>query len=66
MIKAVIFDLDGIFLNRDESIKMFIDRQYDRLKNIVGHIPKERSMERFIYLDSRGYVWKKQSISIIS
>jgi FMN phosphatase YigB (HAD superfamily) len=29
MIKAVLFDLDGTLLDRDESVKKFIDCQYD-------------------------------------
>lgn len=58
MIKAAIFDLDGTLLNRDESVKMFIDRQYDRLSKLIGHIPKEKYVTRFIELDNRGYVWK--------
>ncbi|MEI2358369.1 HAD family hydrolase [Mesobacillus zeae] len=58
MIKAVLFDLDGTLLNRDESVKMFIERQYDRLNHLVGHIPKEKYVTRFIELDNRGYVWK--------
>ena len=58
MIKAVLFDLDGTLLNRDESVKKFIDNQYDRLIEVVGHIPKELYCTRFIELDSRGYVWK--------
>ncbi|UOE56054.1 HAD family hydrolase [Bacillus sp. CMF12] len=58
MIKAVIFDLDGTLLNRDESVKMFIQKQYERLIKLVGHIPKETYVKRFIELDNRGYVWK--------
>lgn len=58
MIKAIIFDLDGTLLNRDESVKKFIDNQYERLNKWVGHIPKEKYTIRFIELDSRGYVWK--------
>ncbi|PWW20301.1 putative hydrolase of the HAD superfamily [Cytobacillus oceanisediminis] len=58
MIKAVIFDLDGTLLNRDESVKMFIQKQYDRLNKLVGHIPKEKYVRRFIEIDNRGYVWK--------
>ncbi|QVY62595.1 HAD family hydrolase [Cytobacillus gottheilii] len=58
MIKAVLFDLDGTLLNRDESVKMFIQNQYDRLNKWLGHIPKERCIRRFIELDHRGYVWK--------
>ncbi len=58
LIKAVLFDLDGTLLNRDESVKVFIERQYDRLSKAVGHIPKEKYVSRFIELDNRGYVWK--------
>jgi len=58
MIKAAIFDLDGTLLNRDESVKLFINRQYERLNIFVGHIPKDKYMTRFIELDQHGYVWK--------
>jgi len=58
MIKAVLFDLDGTLLNRDESIKGFVNHQYERLKKWVGHIPKDKYITRFIELDKRGYVWK--------
>lgn len=58
MIKAVLFDLDGTLLDRDASVKMFIDCQYDRLNTVVGHIPKGTYINRFIHLDQRGYVWK--------
>ena len=56
--KAVIFDLDGTLLNRDESVKRFIADQYNRLHRWVGHIAKEEYIARFIELDNRGYVWK--------
>lgn len=56
MIKAAIFDLDGTLLNRDESVKIFIDKQYDRLHKLLGNIPKEKYVKRFIELDNRGYV----------
>lgn len=58
VIKAALFDLDGTLLNRDASVKSFIEKQYDRLGKLVNHIPKERYMSRFIQLDQRGYVWK--------
>ena len=57
-IKAVLFDLDGTLLNRDESVKQFINLQYDRLKDLLGSIQKEAYVSRFITLDDRGYVWK--------
>jgi putative hydrolase of the HAD superfamily len=58
MIKAVLFDLDGTLLDRDASVQRFIDSQYDRLDRMVGHIPREDYVTRFIELDQRGYVWK--------
>ncbi|MFB9760143.1 HAD family hydrolase [Ectobacillus funiculus] len=58
MIKAVIFDLDGTLLNRDESVKQFVDEQHRRLNKWMNHIPKEKYTTRFIELDNRGYVWK--------
>jgi putative hydrolase of the HAD superfamily len=58
MIKAVLFDLDGTLLDRDASVKRFIDGQYDRLDRMVGHIPREDYVSRFIELDQRGYVGK--------
>ena len=58
MIKAVLFDLDGRLLNRDDSVKKFIDMQYERLNKWVGHVSKEKYMTRFIELDNQGCVWK--------
>ena len=58
MIKAVLFDFDGTLLDRDKSVMKFVDKQYDRLNNWLGHIPKMTYIKRFIELDSRGYVWK--------
>jgi putative hydrolase of the HAD superfamily len=58
MIKAAIFDLDGTLLNRDASVRRFIEDQYERLYEWFGHIPKEKYISRFIELDCRGYVWK--------
>ena len=58
MFKAVLFDLDGTLLNRDASVELFIDAQYERLHEYVGHIGKEEFISRFIELDCRGYVWK--------
>ena len=58
MIKAVIFDLDGTLLNRDESVSQFIDKQYERLNKPLRHIPKDKYINRFKALDNRGYTWK--------
>ncbi|WP_067729915.1 HAD family hydrolase [Oceanobacillus damuensis] len=58
MIKAVVFDLDGTLLNRDASVKVFIEKQYRRLNKWINHIPKDKYITRFVELDNRGYVWK--------
>ncbi|MBU9722801.1 MULTISPECIES: HAD family hydrolase [Bacillaceae] len=58
MMKAAIFDLDGTLLNRDASVKDFINRQHDRLSEQLRHVDKDRYISRFIELDQRGYVWK--------
>lgn len=45
-------------LNRDESVKLFIESQYNRLNKWLNHVPIERYKTRFIELDDKGYVWK--------
>lgn len=60
IIKAVVFDLDGTLLNRDASVKVFIEKQYQRLNKWLNHIPKDKYITRFIELDNRGYVWKEK------
>lgn len=57
-IKAGIFDLDDTLLNRDASVKIFVEKQYDRFHKWLNHIPKISYIDRFIELDNRGYVWK--------
>ncbi|MFS0634782.1 HAD family hydrolase [Mesobacillus foraminis] len=58
MITGVLFDLDGTLLNRDESVRRFIDNQYDRLGSVFSHIPKEVYVKSFLKLENHGYVWK--------
>jgi putative hydrolase of the HAD superfamily len=58
MQKAILFDLDGTLLDRDSSLISFIDHQYERLYNSLGHINKKQYIDRFIKLDNKGYTWK--------
>jgi putative hydrolase of the HAD superfamily len=58
MIKSIIFDLDGTLLDRNKSLFNFINDQYDRILIGFQHVDKEKFLNRFIDLDSRGYVWK--------
>ncbi|NDI36240.1 HAD family hydrolase [Chengkuizengella sediminis] len=57
MIKSVIFDLDGTLLNRNESLRRFIDDQYNKI-DALKKIDKQTYIQRFIDLDDHGYVWK--------
>jgi len=65
-IKAVVFDLDGTLLNRDASVKIFLENQYKRLNKSVNHISKDNYITRFIELDSRGYVFELIGVSATS
>ncbi|PGT90400.1 MULTISPECIES: HAD family hydrolase [Bacillaceae] len=56
MIRAVLFDLDGTLLNRNLSLRKFIEDQHIRLN--LKHIPIDQYISRFIKLDQHGYVWK--------
>ncbi|MDM5314771.1 HAD family hydrolase [Fictibacillus sp. b24] len=58
MIKAVLFDLDGTLLDRDTSVKKFVEDQHTRLSSVLSHIPKKIFAEKFIALEQNGYVWK--------
>lgn len=58
MIKAVMFDLDGTLLDREESVRRFIHDQYARLKERLTGIEERDYVTRFIELDNHGYRWK--------
>lgn len=58
MIKAVMFDLDGTMLNRDASVQIFLENQYQRFQHQLQDVPKKKYIERFNILEKRGYVWK--------
>lgn len=45
-------------MNREESLKIFISNQYERLNESLYQLPKEEYVQRFIELDNHGYVWK--------
>nr|WP_246281401.1 HAD family hydrolase [Saccharibacillus qingshengii] len=51
------FDLDGTLLDREKSLRAFLDDQYTRIP-AMHTLPRQRFMERFIELDRNGYVWK--------
>ncbi|WP_413360660.1 hypothetical protein [Robertmurraya sp. 2P01SA] len=41
-------DLDGTLLDRDTSLKNFIEDQYERLSKLLGHVPKEQQTAEII------------------
>lgn len=57
MLKAIIFDLDGTLLDRQASLRAFIEHQHERMTELQ-HIDRTLYVNRFIALDQRGYVWK--------
>ncbi|UFU00679.1 HAD family hydrolase [Radiobacillus kanasensis] len=58
MNKAILFDLDGTLLDREKSVRHFVDDQFNRLKPSFGHVRKSAYVHSFLKLDDRGYVWK--------
>jgi len=58
MIRAIVFDLDNTLLDRDKSVALFVETQHERLKEALGHIPKQQYVTRFLELEQHGYVWK--------
>lgn len=60
MVRAILFDLDGTLLNRDESLLCFAKDQYERWAPVWGSVSKQEFVETFVQLDCRGYVWKDE------
>lgn len=59
MIRGVLFDLDGTLLDRDRSLRDFLDQQYECF-SVMHSVSKIQFVERFLQLDEHGYVWKDQ------
>ncbi len=45
-------------LDRDSSINIFVENQYNKYYKALQHIDKDLYISRFIELDNRGMVWK--------
>lgn len=58
MVKAIIFDLDGTLLNREASLKLFLDEQFERFREYFTHVQKNDYINYFIEFDEHGYVKK--------
>ncbi|MFG6149174.1 HAD family hydrolase [Halobacillus sp. B23F22_1] len=58
MIKAVLFDLDGTLLDRDQSLIAFAKSQYRKYRQLC-HIGEKKYINRLVELDEKGYVPKE-------
>jgi len=59
MIRAVLFDLDGTLFDRPTSVRRCIEAQYNGFPQILGEVPEERYVSRFLELEEHGYVPKE-------
>src|SRR5262245_48722373 len=55
VIRAVLFDLDGVLHDRDTSVRTLITQQHDLFAHALRHVSKDGFIKRFIELDARGY-----------
>ncbi|WP_414045564.1 HAD family hydrolase [Macrococcus equi] len=58
MVKAIIFDLDGTLLDREQSLRLFLDDQFERLREYFTQVQKDDFINYFIEYDAHGYVKK--------
>ncbi|WP_431799704.1 HAD family hydrolase [Halobacillus andaensis] len=59
MIRAVLFDLDGTMLNREQSLKKFAQSQYYKYIQLQQAAEESLYIARLMELDDRGYVAKE-------
>ncbi|MCU7557460.1 HAD family hydrolase [Macrococcus capreoli] len=58
--KAIIFDLDGTLLDRERSLKLFLDDQFERFREYFTHVQKNDYINYFVEYDAHGYVKKER------
>lgn len=57
--KAILFDLDGTLWDRTSAVRALAHDQHESLQDVLGHIPRERYVDRIIRLDDLGRVDKR-------
>ena len=60
MIKAVLFDLDDTLLDREASVRYFVEQQYERFRPALVHLPQTAYVKRFMTLDQHGLAPKDE------
>jgi putative hydrolase of the HAD superfamily len=56
---AILFDLDGTLWDRTSAVRALACEQHEQLRDLLGHIPRERYVDRIIRLDDLGRVDKR-------
>lgn len=59
VIRAILFDLDRTLLDRDSSVRRFVEDQHHRFSSSLVGIPEGEFCELFEELDQHGYVPKE-------
>lgn len=55
MISAIIFDLDGTLMDRDKSLRLFLEDQYEYYHNYMLNVQQADFINYFIEYDDHGY-----------
>ena len=57
--KAILFDLDGTLWDRTSAVRALAHEQHEHLHDALGHIARDRYVDRIVRLDDLGRVDKR-------
>ena len=64
-IAAVIFDLDGTLLDREQSLRSFARAQFEKMKYELRPATADAYKDRFIEIDDNGRRWKDEVYQVL-